>query len=86
MEERKSRLMAGRADWPGPLENWISTAKSAGEIAVPGSLEEKKDLVWKIFDSNLVLDCKKPPWFLRESVAVTVKPVSNWWSGAHSRT
>ena len=38
---------------------WILTAKNAAEIAVSGSLEEKRVLAQKVFGSNLVLDSKK---------------------------
>jgi hypothetical protein len=46
------------------------TAKNAGEIAVSGTLQEKRVLASKVFGSNLVLDCKKArgycvkPWSL----------------------
>ena len=51
--------MDGRADWLEPFPNWILTARNAGEIAVKGSLQEKKVLAQIVFGSNLVLDCKK---------------------------
>ena len=51
--------MDGRADWLEPFPNWILTAGNAGEIAVKGSLQEKKVLAQIVFGSNLVLDCKK---------------------------
>ncbi len=59
LEEQSTALLAGRADWLEPFQNWIITAKHAGEIAVSGSLKEKKVLALKVFGSNLVLDCKK---------------------------
>jgi hypothetical protein len=46
------------------------TAKTAGETAVSGSLQEKRVLAQKVFGSNLVLDGKKArgscvkPWSL----------------------
>jgi site-specific DNA recombinase len=70
LEEQISRLSQGRADWLEPLQNWISTAKNAGEIAVSGSLQEKRVLAKEVFGSNLVLDRKKArgycvkPWSL----------------------
>jgi hypothetical protein len=70
LEEQKARLTAGRADWLEPLQNWILTAKNAGEIAESGSLQEKRVLALKVFGSNLVLDSKKArgscvkPWSL----------------------
>ena len=70
LEEQKERLIAGRADWLEPFQSWILTAKTTGEIAVTGSLEDKKGLALEIFGSNLVLDCKKArgccvkPWSL----------------------
>jgi hypothetical protein len=59
LEEQSSALLKGRADWLEPFQNWILTARNAGEIAVKGSLQEKRVLAQKVFGSNLVLDCKK---------------------------
>jgi hypothetical protein len=59
IEEQKAAHTAGRANSLEPFQNWILTAKNAGEIAVSGSLQEKRGLASKIFGSNLVLDCKK---------------------------
>jgi hypothetical protein len=70
LEEQKDAFVAGRADWLEPFQNWIITARNAGEIAVRGSPQEKKVLAQKVFGSNLVLDCKKArgscvkPWSL----------------------
>ena len=70
LEEQSSALLRGRADWLEPFQNWIITARNAGEIAVTGSPQEKKVLAQKVFGSNLVLDCKKArgscvkPWSL----------------------
>ncbi len=70
LEEQKARLMAGRADWLEPFQNWILTAKNAAKITESGSLQEKRVLALKIFGSNLVLDSKKArgscvkPWSL----------------------
>ncbi len=70
LEEQKTRLMAGRADWLEPFQNWIITAKNAGEIAIADSLQQKRVLALEVFGSNLVLDCKKArgscvkPWSL----------------------
>src|SRR3989442_556618 len=70
LQEQGSALSAGRADWLEPFQNWIVTAKNAGEIAVSGSLQEKSVLASKVFGSNLVLDRKKArgscvkPWSL----------------------
>jgi hypothetical protein len=70
LEERSAALLKGRADWLEPFQNWILTAKNAGEIAVSGSFQEKSVLALKVFGSNLVLDCKKArgscvkPWSL----------------------
>jgi hypothetical protein len=73
-EEQSTALSAGRANWLEPFQNWINTARNAGEIAVKGSPQEKKVLAQKVFGSNLVLDCKKArgscvkPWsFLVEN-------------------
>jgi hypothetical protein len=59
LEEQSAALLKGRADWLEPFQNWILTARNAGEIAVKGSPQEKKALAQKVFGSNLVLDCKK---------------------------
>ncbi len=59
LEEQSDALLKGRADWLEPFQNWILTARNAGEIAVSGSLQEKRVLAQKVFGSNLVLDCKK---------------------------
>jgi site-specific DNA recombinase len=59
LEEQSNALLKGRADWLEPFQNWILTAKQAGEIAVSGSLQEKRVLAQKVFGSNLILDCKK---------------------------
>jgi site-specific DNA recombinase len=70
LEEQKAAHVTGRSNWLEPFQNWILTAKNAGEIAVSGSLSDKKALASKIFGSNLVLDCKKArgsavkPWSL----------------------
>ena len=70
LEEQKARLMAGRADWLEPFQNWILDAKNAVKITESGSLQEKRVLALKVFGSNLVLDRKKArgscvkPWSL----------------------
>ena len=70
LEEQSTALSTGRANWLEPFQNWILTARNAGEIAVKGSPQERKVLAQKVFGSNLVLDCKKArgscvkPWSL----------------------
>jgi site-specific DNA recombinase len=70
LEEQTTTLSQGRQSWLEPFQNWIITAKNAGEIAVSGSLQEKRVLAQQVFGSNLVLDCKKArgycvkPWSL----------------------
>lgn len=59
LEEQSSALSIGRKTWLEPMRNWILDAKSAGEIALTGSRNEKKVLASKVFGSNLVLDGKK---------------------------
>ena len=59
LQEHSTALLTGRADWLEPFQNWIITAKNAGEIAVSGSLQEKRVLAQQVFGSNLVLDYKK---------------------------
>jgi site-specific DNA recombinase len=70
LEEQSNALLKGRADWLEPFQNWIITARNAGETVISGSLQEKRVLAQKVFGSNLVLDCKKArgscvkPWSL----------------------
>ena len=70
LEEQSSALLKGRADWLEPFQNWIKTARNAGEIAISDSLQQKRVLALEVFGSNLVLDCKKArgscvkPWSL----------------------
>ena len=70
LEEQSTALLQGRADWLEPFQSWILTAKNAGEIAVSGSLQQKRVLAKEVFGSNLVLDRKKArgyclkPWSL----------------------
>ena len=59
LQEQGTALLTNRNGWLEPFQNWILTAKNAGEIAVSGSPQEKKALAQKVFGSNLVLDCKK---------------------------
>ena len=59
LEGQIAAFSAGRADWLEPFQKWILTARNAGEIAVSGSLQEKRVLAKEVFGSNLVLDCKK---------------------------
>jgi hypothetical protein len=59
LEEQSSALLKGRADWLEPFQNWIKTARNAGEIVISDSLQQKKVLALEVFRSNLVLDCKK---------------------------
>jgi site-specific DNA recombinase len=49
LEEQSSALLKGRAYWLEPLQNWILTARNAGEIAVKGSLQEKRVLAQQVF-------------------------------------
>jgi site-specific DNA recombinase len=70
LEEQIAALSTGRADWLEPFQKWILTAKDAGEIAISGSLQQKRVLAQEVFGSNLVLDEKKArgscvkPWSL----------------------
>ena len=90
LEEHSSALSAGRADWLEPFQNWILTAKNAGEIAVSGSLQEKRVLAQQVFGSNLVLDCKKArgcsvkPWSLLVEKSQTGGMVG--WAGLEPAT
>jgi site-specific DNA recombinase len=58
LQEQSSALATDRAEWLEPFQIWVLTARDAGEIAVSGSLQEKRVLALKIFGSNLVLDGK----------------------------
>jgi site-specific DNA recombinase len=70
LEEQSDALLKGRADWLEPFQNWINTARNAGEIAASDSFLQKRVLALEVFGSNLVLDCKKAhgscvkPWSL----------------------
>ena len=70
LEEQIKALSGNPKVWLEPFQNWILTARNAGEIAVSGSLQEKRVLAQQVFGSNLVLDCKKArgscvkPWSL----------------------
>ncbi|HUI06526.1 MAG TPA: hypothetical protein VL486_05925 [Verrucomicrobiae bacterium] len=84
LQDQISALSVGRSDWLEPFQNWILAAKNAGEIAVSGSLQDKRGLALKIFGSNLVLDCKKArgsclkPWSFLAETSLTggmVRPV-----------
>ena len=59
LQEQSSALMHNPKGWLEPFQDWILTAKNAGEIAVSGSPQERKNLAKKIYGSNLVLDAKK---------------------------
>ena len=58
LEEQISALSGNPEVWLEPFQRWIKTAKNGGEIAVSGSLQEKRVLAQEVFGSNLVLDCK----------------------------
>jgi hypothetical protein len=70
LEEQTNACTGGGLGWLEPFQNWILTARNAGEIALKGSPQERKVLAQKVFGSNLVLDCKKArgscvkPWSL----------------------
>jgi hypothetical protein len=49
LEEQSSALLKGRADWLEPFQSWVLTAKNAAEIAISGSLQEKRVLALKVF-------------------------------------
>jgi len=85
LEEQSRALLKGRAHWLEPFQNWIITAKDVGEIATLGSLQAKRVLAQKVSGSNLVLDCRKSPWFRRETVVAPASNQSNWWNGAPAR-
>ena len=64
------RVWRGNGGWLEPFGKWIKEAEKAGQIAVSGTLIEKKVLAKKVFGSNLVLDRKQArgsaskPWSL----------------------
>jgi hypothetical protein len=88
LKEQSSALLKNRNAWLEPFQNWILTAKDAGETVVSGSLTEKKILAQKVFGSNLVLDCKKArgscvkPW----SALLETSQTGGVLNGAHDRT
>ncbi len=84
LQEHSAALLTGRADWLEPFQKWILTARNAGEIAVSGSLPEKRVLAKQVFGSNLVLDCKKArgccvkPWSLLVETPPSGGMVPRW--------
>ena len=59
LEGQLTALSGNPKVWLEPFQKWILTAKNVGEIAVSGSLQEKRVLAQEVFGSNLVLDSKK---------------------------
>jgi multimeric flavodoxin WrbA len=84
LEEQIAALSAGRADWLEPFQKWILTAKNAGEIAVSGSLQEKRVLALEVFGSNLVLDGKKAVVLVSNRGRHSSNLIK-WWNGGHYR-
>ena len=90
MQEQSSALLDNRNAWPEPFQSWILTAKTAGEIAVSGSPQEKKALAQQVFGSNLILDFKKArgycvtPWSHLSELNQTGGVVG--WRGLEPRT
>ena len=90
LQEQCSALLTNRNAWLEPFQNWILTAKNAGETIVSGSPQEKKVLAQKVFGSNLVLDCKKArgscvkPWSDIVETSQTGGVVG--WRGLEPRT
>ena len=86
LEEQSTALLKGRADWLEPFQNWILTARNAGEIAVSGSLQEKRVLASKSVRLEPCPRLQKSPWFLRQTVVTTRRIQSNWWNGGLAGT
>ena len=86
IEEQEAAHAAGRANWLEPFQNWIVIARNAGEIAVSGSLQEKRVLALKIFGSNLVLDCKKARGSSLKPWSFITEKAQTGGSGAPART
>jgi site-specific DNA recombinase len=59
LEEQIKALSGNPKVWLEPFQNWVISARNAGETAVSGTLQEKRVLAQQVFGSNLVLDCKK---------------------------
>jgi len=59
LEEQSAALLKSQEVWLEPFQNWITTARNAGEIAVSGTLQEKRVLAQQVFGSNLVLEGEK---------------------------
>ena len=70
LEEQSTALLGRQPKWVEPFQKWILIAKTAGEVAQSGSLQQKRVLAEQVFGSNLVLDSKKArgscvkPWSL----------------------
>jgi site-specific DNA recombinase len=59
LEEQTIRFEQKQNDWFGPMKNWINEAANAAKIARESDLSAKKELLWKIYGSDLYLKDKK---------------------------
>jgi hypothetical protein len=75
LKEQRSALATGQAhDWLEPFSNWILTAGNAGEIALSGSLQEKRFRLESLRpESGPRL--QKSPWFFRQTVVTTRRKI-----------
>src|SRR3989344_2042830 len=58
-EEQIARLERDACAWLEPMQAWVLTASTLGEIAERNDLPSKKSSLQKIFGSNLTLHDKK---------------------------
>jgi hypothetical protein len=59
LEEKIQKLERDATSWLAPMQEWVKTASSIGEIAERNDLPSKKSSLQKIFGSNLFLHDKK---------------------------
>ena len=59
LEEQTIRFEQKQNDWLGPMREWINEAANAAKIARDNDLFAKKELLLKIYGSDLYLKDKK---------------------------
>ncbi|KUK79623.1 MAG: recombinase [Microgenomates bacterium 39_7] len=59
LEEQNIRFEQKQNDWLGPMRDWINEAVNAAKIARNNNLFDKKELLLKIYGSDLCLKDKK---------------------------
>jgi hypothetical protein len=65
LEEESAALLKGRADWLEPFQNWIKTARNAGESNIADSFFAKEGSRSRSVRLEPCPRLQKSPWFLR---------------------